>query len=117
MTIGFSALRGGGAAEVSVAFVSIIAARPALSTPAMASAKSRAVNGSRSSMLSPTPMKCTGRANLSAIATRYAAARGAVELGHHEAGDACGPAENLDLAQRILPDGRVEHQQHRVRRL
>src|SRR5580692_11309397 len=41
-----------------------------LSIPAIASAKSRAVKGSRSSTPSPTPMKCTGNANLSAIATR-----------------------------------------------
>src|SRR3984885_5997401 len=41
-----------------------------LSIPAIASAKSRAVKGSRSSTPSPTPMKWTGSANLSAIATR-----------------------------------------------
>src|ERR1700689_4418440 len=41
-----------------------------LSIPAIASAKSRAVKGSRSSTPSPTPMKWTGNANLSAIATR-----------------------------------------------
>ena len=45
-----------------------------------------------------------------------AAARAAVELGHHQAGDARGLAENLDLADRVLPDGGVEHQEHRVRR-
>ncbi len=45
-----------------------------------------------------------------------AAARGAVELGHHQAGDARGLAENLDLAERVLPDGGIEHQQHRMRR-
>ena len=45
-----------------------------------------------------------------------AAARGAVELGHDQSGDARDLAENLDLAERVLPDGRVEHQQHRVRR-
>ena len=46
-----------------------------------------------------------------------AAARRAVELGHHEAGDAGDAAENLDLAQRVLPDRGVEHEQHRVRRV
>ena len=46
-----------------------------------------------------------------------AAARRAVELGHHEAGDARDAAEDLDLAQRILPDRGVEHEQHRMRRL
>ena len=45
-----------------------------------------------------------------------AAARGAVELGHGEAGDAHGLAEDIDLRQRILADGGVEHQQHRMRR-
>ena len=45
-----------------------------------------------------------------------AAARGAVELGHDEAGDAGDFLENLDLRQRVLPDGGVEHQQHRMRR-
>ena len=45
-----------------------------------------------------------------------AAARGAVELGHGEAGDADDFAENLDLGQRVLADGGVEHQQHGMRR-
>ena len=45
-----------------------------------------------------------------------AAARGAVELGHDEAGDAGDAAENLDLAERVLADRRVEHEQHGVRR-
>src|SRR5580693_3859640 len=45
-----------------------------------------------------------------------AAAGGAVELGHDEAGDADDFAENLDLRQRVLADGGVEHQQHRMRR-
>ena len=45
-----------------------------------------------------------------------AAARGAVELGHGEAGDARDFVEYLDLRERVLPDGRVEHEQHRVRR-
>ena len=45
-----------------------------------------------------------------------AAARGAVELGHHEAGDARDLAENLDLAHRVLADRRIEHEQHGVRR-
>src|SRR6516162_5682393 len=37
-----------------------------------------------------------------------AAARGAVELGHDQTGDADDLAENLNLRQRILPDGGVE---------
>ena len=45
-----------------------------------------------------------------------AAARGAVELGHHEAGDARGAPELLDLRQRVLADRGVEHEQHRMRR-
>ena len=45
-----------------------------------------------------------------------AAARGAVELGHDEAGDAGDLAEDLDLAERVLPDGGVQHQKHGVRR-
>src|SRR4051794_35673278 len=40
------------------------------SIPAIALAKSRAVNGARSSMPSPTPMKCTGNLCFSASATR-----------------------------------------------
>src|SRR5262249_29784011 len=40
------------------------------SRPAMARAKSLAWNGARSSIPSPTPMKCTGRPNFAAIATR-----------------------------------------------
>src|SRR3954447_2186686 len=45
-----------------------------------------------------------------------AAACGAVKLGHHKAGDARGTLECFDLRQRILPNGRIEHQQYRVRR-
>src|SRR6266568_5788259 len=45
-----------------------------------------------------------------------AAARRAVELGHHEPGHAGGFREFLDLGQRILADGGVEHEQHRMRR-
>ena len=45
-----------------------------------------------------------------------AAARGAVELGHHQPGDARDAGELGGLRQRVLPDGRVEHQQHGVRR-
>src|SRR5215813_1013250 len=39
-------------------------------SPIIARAKSRAVNGARSSTLSPTPMKCTGNLCFSARATR-----------------------------------------------
>src|SRR6476646_1871546 len=45
-----------------------------------------------------------------------AAARGAVELRHHEAGDASGTMKCLDLRQCILSHRGVEHQQHGVRR-
>ena len=45
-----------------------------------------------------------------------AAARGAVELCHDEAGNACGTMKRLDLRQRILSHRGVEHQQHRMRR-
>src|SRR3954464_7411668 len=44
-----------------------------------------------------------------------AAARGAVELRHHEAGDASGTMKRLDLRQRILSHRGIEHQQHRMR--
>src|SRR3546814_17541746 len=37
---------------------------------------------------------------------QHAAARGAVELGHHQPGHACGFLEHLDLAERILPGDR-----------
>ena len=46
----------------------------------------------------------------------HAAARGAIELGHDEAGDARGLAEHLDLRQCVLAHRGVEHQQHRMRR-
>jgi hypothetical protein len=45
-----------------------------------------------------------------------AAARRAVELGHRQAGDAGDASENFDLAERVLTDGGVEHEQHRMRR-
>src|SRR5580704_5435996 len=45
-----------------------------------------------------------------------AAAGGTVELGHDETGDADDLAENLDLRQRVLADGGVEHEQHGMRR-
>ena len=44
-----------------------------------------------------------------------AAARGAVELRHHEARDASGTMKCLDLRQRILSHRGIEHQQHGVR--
>src|SRR3954454_5045415 len=44
-----------------------------------------------------------------------AAARGAVELGHHEARDASGTMKCLDLRQRILSHRGIEYQQHRMR--
>src|SRR3954447_1269809 len=45
-----------------------------------------------------------------------AAARGAVELGHHQARNASGTMKCLDLRQRILSHRGIEHQQHRMRR-
>src|ERR1700722_8322616 len=45
-----------------------------------------------------------------------AAARGAVEFCHHEAGDPCGTMKRLDLRQRILSHRGVQHEQHRMRR-
>src|SRR4030081_3724158 len=45
-----------------------------------------------------------------------AAARGAVELCHHEARDPCDTMKRLDLRQRILSHRGVEYQQHRMRR-
>src|SRR6478752_8879836 len=45
-----------------------------------------------------------------------AAARGAVEFGHHQPRDASGTMKCLDLRQRILSHRGVEHQQHRMRR-
>jgi hypothetical protein len=44
------------------------------------------------------------------------AARGAIEFGHGEPGDACDFKEDFDLRERVLPDGGVEHKQDRVRR-
>ena len=44
------------------------------------------------------------------------AARGAVELGHHQPGHADRFFENLDLRQSVLPDGGVKDEQHRMRR-
>ena len=86
------------------------------SSPASALPKSLAENGARSSTPSPTPMKWIGRPNFSRDGDQNAAARGAVELGHHQPGDARDLAEHLDLRQRVLADGGVEHEQHRVRR-
>src|SRR4029079_19810304 len=46
---------------------------------------------------------------------KSAAPRGAVELGDDEAGHARDLLEHLDLGERILPRGGVEHEQHAVR--
>src|SRR3990170_3233281 len=45
-----------------------------------------------------------------------AAARRAVELGHHDPGDARDLLEDLDLIERVLPGGGVEHEDDAVRR-
>ena len=47
---------------------------------------------------------------------QHAAARGAVQLGHHQPGDAGDLLEHLDLVERVLPRRRVEHEHHVVRR-
>ena len=46
----------------------------------------------------------------------HAAARRAVQLGHHEAGDRHHAREGLDLSARVLPRGRIEHQEDVVGR-
>src|SRR5262249_59585719 len=46
-----------------------------------------------------------------------AAARRAVELGHHQAGDARDLLEGLHLGKRVLPGGGIEHQNHAGSRL
>jgi hypothetical protein len=48
---------------------------------------------------------------------QHAAARGAVQLGHDQAGDARHILEDLDLLERVLPVGGIEHEDHIVRRL
>src|SRR5215831_7178264 len=45
-----------------------------------------------------------------------AAARGAVKFGHDEAGDTSDLGKLLHLRQSVLPNRRVEHQQHAMRR-
>jgi hypothetical protein len=47
---------------------------------------------------------------------QHAAFRRAVQLGHHQPGDAGVAAEHLDLVERILAGGGIEHQHHVVRR-
>src|SRR6476659_6302690 len=44
-----------------------------------------------------------------------AAARGAIELGHHQSGNAGGAMKCLDLRQRVLSNRSIEHQQHGMR--
>ena len=88
----------------------------AASSPTRLRAKSSASKGRRSSAFSPTPMKCTGMPYFSASATSTPPLRGAVELGHDDAGDADHVAEGLGLGVRVLADRGVEHQQHRMRR-
>jgi len=46
---------------------------------------------------------------------KNAAARRAVELGHGKTGHAGHVAEHLYLGERVLADGGIEHEQHRVR--
>ena len=82
----------------------------------MARAKSRAENGSRSSTVSPTPMKCTGSLNLSAMATRIPPRAVPSSLVMTRPVTPADAAKHLDLIERVLADGGVEHQQRRVRR-
>ena len=56
------------------------------------------------------------QAELAGQSHQNAALGGAVELGDHESGDAGDLAEGLDLRERVLADGGVQHQQRRVRR-
>ena len=48
---------------------------------------------------------------------QHAAARGAVELGHDQTGDARDFLEDIDLRERVLAVGGIEHQHHIMRRL
>ena len=112
-----SALRCGGAAALGHVRSSSSKAPPPLSTPAIASAKSRAAKGFEVVDALADADEMHRQGEFVGDRDQNAAARGAVELGHHEAGDARGAAEDLDLAQRVLPDRGVEHEQHGVRRL
>ena len=78
--------------------------------------KLRRSNGRRSSALSPMPISVDRDAVFLGQRHQHAALGGAVELGHDDAGDADHLAEDLGLGVRVLPDRRVEHQQHRMRR-
>ena len=78
--------------------------------PVSALAKASAENTCRSSASSPTPMKWTGRREFVRQRHQDAALGRAVELGHDEAGQRHGGAEGLDLSDRVLPGGGVEHQ-------
>ena len=75
-----------------------------------------AANGARSSIPSPTPMKCTGSLYLAAIATRMPPRAVPSSLVITSPVTPAVLLEFLDLRQRVLPDGGIEHQQHRVRR-
>ena len=75
----------------------------ASSSPAMARAKASASKGCRSPICSPTPIACTGRFEFLGDGDENAAARGAVELGHDEAGDARDLGEDSACAKAFCP--------------
>ena len=78
--------------------------------------RARRSKGCRSSSPSPTPMKCTGKAEAGRQRHQDAALGGAVQLGHDQAGERHGRLEGLDLGDRVLAGGGIQHQQHGMRR-
>ncbi len=82
----------------------------------MARATARGSKGRRSSTPLADADGVDRQAELLGRGDQHAAARGAVELGHDEAGHARALAEHLDLGKRVLAGGRVEHEQDVVRR-
>ena len=61
------------------------------------------------------PISLTGSSQLARDRQRDAPARGSVELGQHDAGDAGRVGEQLRLAQPVLAGRRVDRQQRLVR--
>src|SRR3712207_7599715 len=68
----------------------------------------------RSTLFPYTTLFRSDRVDGQAVALRgcdqHSAAGGPVELGHHEAGHSGDLAEDLDLAERVLAGGGVEHE-------
>ena len=83
---------------------------------AMASAKSPASKGLKIVNALADPDGMHRQPVLGGDGDQDAAAGGAVELGHDEAGDAGALAEDVDLGERVLAGGGIEHQEHGVRR-